>query len=208
MNNDFYSLIYHKGNDDILVVNFSSKGIKETNRVMPEMRKTLEPLGCHVAYAIDINKSWYNNISTFRGLQQEINTLQTNINPIKTIFMGLSMGGYGAILFSSVCKCDKVIAFSPQIDIDPKLTRTWDTRYLRYLKNLNITTPHIRNHFKKEIIYELICGDNKHDIKHLALVKDKTNINKSIIGGCGHNPLKHWKEQGKLHTIIKDLIYR
>lgn len=202
-----YDFQYIEGTNNTLVINFSSKGKEWKDKVVPEFSKSLKPLGCHIGHVMDKTKSWFNTPNIIDGITKEIDILQKKVNPKKVVFMGLSMGGFGAILFSKLCFCDVVLAFSPQIDIDPKLT-SWDTRYHNYfVKDFDFIVPHIRNHFNKTSKYIIVLGNNKIDKKHIELIPKQKNINIIVNKDLKHhNPLKIWKEQNILTNQLRQLI--
>lgn len=80
----------------------------------------------HKIFVRDFSQSWYQNglpsvshdiRSTARYLKAQIEV----INPEKIYFVGNSMGGYAAILFSNLIDLGEVIAFAPQTFISPHL---------------------------------------------------------------------------------------
>ncbi len=198
-----YSFIYEPGTNNTLIVNFSSKGLKDSDKVVPEFVNTLKPLNCHLAYVLDKDKAWFNLEGTIDGIKNEIKALQKRIKPAKTVFMGISMGGFGAILFSKICKCDIVIAFSPQID----LTVKWDHRYKKFYKKIpKFIVPNVIDYFLDQVKYYIICGAPSLDQQHLALIPEKVNIEKIMVEEADHVPFKTWKRQGILVDWLSKLI--
>ncbi len=195
------------GEAAVLVVSFT--GV-EQRMGMPteEFKNTLAELNVKMAFVTDKTKTWYNNIDGVNYIKANVDKIieKQNIGT-KVIFLGLSMGGFGAILFSSMCACDKVVAFSPQIDIDPKLTTNWDMRYKKHVNHLDkFIHPTVRGCFSDSIIYDIVCGEDVTDQLHLEKIPNKANINKTIIAGAKHNIPLYLKENNQLFTFLKKTI--
>lgn len=81
---------------------------------------------CKHIFVRDIQKQWY-----LAGINAKINTpekladfLRNETKGYKIITLGSSAGGYSAMLFGSILKADKVIAFNPQFEIKSLLDRS------------------------------------------------------------------------------------
>ena len=69
----------------------------------------------NVFFIRDITRSWFNNV--------DIKLIKKNLNKTKVDYaIGFSMGGFNAIIFSTLHNVRKVIAFSPQFSIHPKIS--------------------------------------------------------------------------------------
>ena len=67
----------------------------------------------------------------------KIKELIEKINYSKIILIGGSMGGYGALLFGSLIKCDSILAISPQTFIDKNNRIVYkDTRWQNEINRL------------------------------------------------------------------------
>jgi len=193
---------YVSGNKDILVVNFSSKGLLEADKVVPEFVRTFTILGYNSLYVLDITKSWFQDVNIQSAIKNKITDVINNTKPKKIVFMGLSMGGFGAILFSKFFKCDKVIAFVPQIDL------LYEHKIGRYKKTLppqsRLSIPTVVDYFQEETQYMLYAG-TVDDRKQLSFVKESPNIDKLYISNS-HNVCDPWKTQGILIDKFRELI--
>ncbi|MGZ8955823.1 MAG: YqiA/YcfP family alpha/beta fold hydrolase, partial [Methylovulum sp.] len=109
----------------------------------------------------DFSQTWYHrglrNISkdidtTVTFLQKEINELK----PEKVYFVGNSMGGYAAILFSMLLKQGDAIAFAPQTFLSPELRKHYgDMRWSKQIFN----------------IYKLnACKNKAYDLRQLLIL--------------------------------------
>ena len=72
----------------------------------------------NVLFVRDISRSWFNNIDT--------KLIKKNIKNKTCYAIGNSMGAFNAIIFSNLHNIKKVIAFSPQFSIHPKISRDKD----------------------------------------------------------------------------------
>lgn len=81
----------------------------------------------------DFTQSWYQTglpgissdvHSTARFIRKEID----EVRPGRVFFVGNSMGGYAAILFSALADCGEAIAFAPQTFVSPLLRRKHQDR--------------------------------------------------------------------------------
>lgn len=191
----------------ILVVSFT--GVEQRMGMPPEeFKNTLASLHVSMVFVTDKTKTWYNNIGTVDYIKISLDRITKRQGTgTKVIFLGLSMGGFGAILFSSICKCDKVIAFSPQIDISPKLTTNWDMRYNKHVNHLDeFIHPTVGECFSDGVHYDIVCGKNVIDKIHLEKIPKRKNINKIIIKEAGHNVPAYLKENNQLFSFLEKLI--
>lgn len=126
-----YKILY---NSDTLVLSFASMGkLIDNHKVQFEFVNYLTTHYKNKAdlyFFMDPEKVWYHNgIPGITSSISETTTYLKNIiskgNYKKVICMGVSSGGYAAILFGSLCKATAVIAFTPQT----KLTKFINLRY-------------------------------------------------------------------------------
>jgi len=125
----------------------------------------------HKIFIRDFSQCWYQDglysvgddiYSSAEKIKEHIE----NIKPVKLYFVGNSMGGYAAILFSCLIGAGEVIAFAPQTFISPLLRmrhgdRRWSRNVLRaYRKSFlkpkvwNLKPLMLRsNHCKKVSIF-------------------------------------------------------
>jgi hypothetical protein len=99
-----------------------------------------------------------------------INNIIQQHNYTKVVFMGVSAGGYAAILFGSLCvKCDAVFGFVPQTILNNPI----DTRYAD-LKNVitNFNLPYL-------LVVDERCSHNAMPLNcgtHSTRLKDLKNV--------------------------------
>ena len=119
----------------------------------------------------------------------------------KIIFMGVSGGGYGSILFGSLCNVSNVIAFIPPTKIDNKLTPSQDIIDKKYadLKTLiNKQTDYIlhgNTDFKNK--------NGSHHISQCNYLKYFQNV--KIIYHNGIN-MRHLRDNGTIKKYIDNIL--
>ena len=84
----------------------------------------------------------------------------------KSLIMGLSMGGYGAILLGCLCEADVVIAISPQTQIVQYRKEKYKLREKWLNSCINEEELDLKNILGKydtgKTIYKLFYGENQH----------------------------------------------
>jgi hypothetical protein len=175
-----------------------------------EFQKTLNTLGYKdILYVADTSVTWYNKRGVYEKLHKQIQTYLNERPHKNVVFFGSSMGGFGSILYASVFnRCEKVIAFGPQIHIDTKLTSDWDTRWVPNVGHLKeFIYPTVSDKFRKDIPYHLIVGtEEPRDQKHFDYVPKKDNIHIHVIEGSDHNIPKFLKSRNQLTQYIRKLL--
>lgn len=166
----------------------------------------------------DFDQCWYqkglpgigNDIfSIFNYLKATINAME----PQKVYFVGNSMGGYAAILFSILVGSGEAIAFSPQTFLTDKLRKQYDdNRWSQHIKRIyelpNIIEEYLdirklmsmKNNQNKISIF--VATDNRKDEIHANHLCDFPHVNVYKFKEGGHNVVKFLRDQGKLSTIL------
>ena len=148
-------------------------------------------------FYIDRQQCWYHkgihNITS--NIDETVTYLKDIIkNYEKVIFMGVSAGGYAAILFGSLCNVSNVVSFVPQTILNEPI----NLKYKNLKEVINNTTQYllfgdlyIKNIKKLHHIYH--CN-NLQEYKNVKIIK-KININ-----------LKQLRDNGTIKKIIDDII--
>ena len=146
----------------------------------------------NIFFIRDITRSWLNNV--------DIKLIKKNLNKRSVDFaIGYSMGGFNAIIFSTLHKVKKVIAFSPQFSIHPKISK--DKTFLNYASRIKKWKyPQLK--FSENTDYFLIFGDSSLEKYHGSLVPKKKNIKIIYIKNSGHEVIKKLKRSEKMYKII------
>ena len=118
----------------------------------------------------------------------------------QAVFVGHSMGGFGAMLYGAAIPAAAVIAFSPQVMIDESV----DGRYNRYWKDLhNTALPEMIEASSASFV--VVYGKSHYDEKHVGYLKELSNVT-AIQYGASHNTASSLKKDGKLVKLIKDVL--
>jgi esterase/lipase len=149
----------------------------------------------NVFFIRDITRSWFNNV--------DIKLIKKNVNKKNCYAIGHSMGGFNAIIFSTLYDVRKVIAFSPQFSIHPNITK--DPTFMNYsLRIKEWRYPKLE--FSKNTDYLLIFGDDAKEKYHASLMPKQENIKILYIKNCNHNTAGKLKKQKKLYKIINNFF--
>ena len=156
---------------------------------------------CDLIFYTDKHQRWYHNglKDITNNIDETIiylNTLIKNGNYDKIIFMGTSAGGYGAILFGSLCdNINNVISFIPQTILKKPIN----------LNYINLKT--IINKNTKYILYGDISIEDinhSHHISHCENIEHFTNVKIIKNQGCD---LKQLRDSGVIKQTIDNILF-
>ena len=150
----------------------------------------------NVLFVKDTARSWYN--------QLDIPLIRSQLNDQPVITIGNSMGAFHAVMFALDHPVQKVIAFAVQYSIHPEVV-PFDTRYRQYANAVN-EWKYRELQFNETTEYHFISGDGRAEQKHLELIPDQSNIRKTVIPGAGHKVARKLKDQGRLYTLIEEIL--
>ena len=180
---------YFHNNKKITVISFSSIGrgrkYVQQNEFFNLTRKY------NVMFVKDITRSWLNNI--------DINQIKSSLKNNNNYAIGHSMGAFNAITYSSLHPIKKVIAFSPQYSIHPKISK--DDTFLNFAANIT-EWKYKKLKFSDKTDYLLIFGDSDKEKYHMSMIPKQKNIKLISIKNCDHNTALHLKRLGKLDKTI------
>ncbi len=190
-----------EGTGRTLVVVFSGVGIR-SQRGKPDFVRTAQLGGrAHVLYLADPQRSWLNDPGLIELMEQEIEAERRRVNADRVLLMGVSLGAYSAIVFGGRLPGARVLAFSPQVVVDPKLVpaeRRW--RLLRHrIKAFRIASAFDRGAAQSE--YVVIFGDAEEEAIQRNLVPDHPQVSLTILPGTGHNTALQLKTHGLLQAV-------
>ena len=149
----------------------------------------------NVIFIRDITRSWFNNV--------DIKLIKKNIIKNNCYAIGHSMGGFNAIIFSSIHKIKKVIAFSPQFSIRPEITK--DSTFKNYASRIK-EWKYPKLKFSKNTKYLLIFGDDSKEKYHSNLIPKRKNIKIIYLKNCQHNTAAKLKRGNKLYPLINNFF--
>lgn len=131
-----YSLLYVPGRGRTLFIALAGVGNTKNDTISYEFKATMDRLGldCHSIYIKDLSRSWFNKEDGWDDLVLFIRECIL-LNEIEDVcIIGLSMGGFGAIILSSYIKARRVISFSPRSSISK--SQYFDHRNDNYISNI------------------------------------------------------------------------
>ena len=199
-------------NTDALIVSFGGMGIGLDGESQYALVSTLEKENISTIYLRDQTNAWYFN--GIRGLSTDvmstvsgINNLLSKIKHRKTIFFGVSSGGFAAILYGALCKADLIIAVNPQTLLQKGIQcfahgnlyklKWCNEDDIIYRDLLNLTVPE-----KTEI--EIYYGkDEPVDIFHSTRMKDLDNVSLYPEQGTHGTVAPILRDGKKLKTILR-----
>ena len=144
----------------------------------------------NVLFIKDITRSWFNNI--------DIKYIKSFLKK-NNYAIGFSMGAFNAIIFSTLYPIKKLIAFSPQFSIHPKISE--DDSFLNFAAQIK-KWKYNKLKFSKNTKYLLIFGDNNKEKYHMSMMPKQKNIKIIVLKNCDHNTALYLKKKGDLEKII------
>lgn len=175
-------------------------------------------VGEHKIFVRDLKQCWYQEglvglshdiPSTARYLEQWLK----EINPKTVYFVGNSMGGFAAIMFSSMMDVDHVIAFSPQTFISPYMR--WKHRDGRWKRQVAYTWV---KSISKERVWDLretldsaerastisvfVSKEDELDCAHASHIAHMSNVAIYKFDQGGHSLVTLLRDEGLLPAIM------
>lgn len=172
----------------------------------------------HKIFIRDFTQCWYQTgipsvSSDIYSTAQYIKNKIEDINPNATYFVGNSMGGYAAILFSTLVGTGDVIAFAPQTFISPYLRILHgDSRWKNQIFN-----TYRKSFFKRKVwnlrtillnldrerrISIFVSKADRLDYIHAYHIADIHGVNIYEFDNGGHNIVRLLRDQGNLPAIM------
>ena len=181
----------------------------------------------------DVYLQWYyNGIRGFsKNYQETINKLTEIIQKYNfkfTICMGSSSGGYASLYFGCKLNVDRIICFSPQIELIKsvslyynKIKRVFNS-FSPSKKNAFNLTNIINTHKNKIFVFWVNYSDfyniskkentyvyqNLNDEKSYNAIKENKNIKHYFIKDCNHGNVAYKTiKNGLLNDILNDILF-
>ncbi len=182
-------LDYFYQNKKITVISFSSIGRGRKYIQQNEFFHLTKKY--NVMFVKDITRSWLNNV--------DVNYIKSSLKKNNNYAIGFSMGGFNAIIFSTLYPIKKVIAFSPQYSIHPKISK--DNSFLNFAANIT-EWKYKKLKFSNKTDYLLVFGDSDKEKYHMSMIPKQKNIKLMVIKNCNHNTATHLKKLKKIDKTI------
>lgn len=186
---------------DVTVYSFGGVGGQSGGFQWEEFRRTTESFACNVVFFIDKTRQWYSRPE----VSGPIDAILAKRPPGRRIFLGNSMGGYGALCYATAHQPDVAIAFSPQMFCHPDMLRAHKMKWLAYMEGAtDIRYPECPP-LTGPTHYHLFYGLNdRREWPHYRAAKALLNENVSIWRHylLGHDLVGSYKAAGVLDTAI------
>jgi hypothetical protein len=193
-------------NSDYLIVGFGSVRMfidREKNKGWEwdkTFNKRFTEYKFNKLFVGDINNSWwqtsYEGLSGYGPLVLRDFLLEKikESGATKTLFLGVSMGGYGSILFGCLTKATKVMAFSPQTMLSDgrRKRKNLYEKFKPYDIDENLTDLKkvLKIYENNETIYKIWYGKfHKGDTEAAKRISEFKNVFLFPIDTNKHNPI-------------------
>jgi hypothetical protein len=200
---DYFLFKSFNGKTSKLTIVFSAAGSKSFTGF-----NLLKKIESDFIFIRDPNRSWYNegvkdawgNFSELCSLIESFVKLYDRNN---VTFTGGSMGGYASILFGSILKVGRVLAFSPQMMLDHRLPNNPSVSVKLMHKNIYVELAN-NTETDFQIYVGSECLEDIYNIYPSFLIN---NIQVRCILGAPHNVMEYLHNKNTLVDIIKNTIY-
>jgi hypothetical protein len=197
-NNSYYEIDI--SGSELLIISFTSQGKMVRDVQSYDFFNFLENKFPHASryFYVDIHRTCYH-----KGIHDKSTNIDETVEYLKhkvkkykhVIFIGLSSGGYAALLYSSLVGISDVIAFYPQTILR---SQNIDEKYRDISKYINdYTKYHLYGDLRKTNVID--C----HHISQCERIAHHPNVHltkKSYIN------LRYMRDNGELYTIINNVI--
>lgn len=190
------------GNNKKIIISFSGRGNGMGTLPQFEFVNFLEKHFSNYErhFYLDKQLKWYHK--GIDGISKSISETALYLKNIiskfeEVIFIGSSAGGYAAILFGSLLKVDKIIAFKPQTIIKPECYT--NNEYINLKSHINSVTKYF---IYGDLTVDKI-KDNLHHISHCKNINIYPNVDlntKYVVD------LKNLRNKGILQKIMESHI--
>jgi hypothetical protein len=135
---------------------------------------------------------------TTRSVDESVVYLRDKTRGYKhAVFLGVSSGGYAAILYGSLLNISAVVAFIPQTRLENK-ERYYDTRYVDLAPILNPITR-----------YTLIGDpDEKEAFHHMSHCSRVAHLPNVEVLSHAKLQMKKLRDDGRLTQILNDVVHK
>lgn len=168
-------------------------------------------------FVADIRNSWWHTkFGTLSGIgpltmKKFLDEKIKEANVEKTLYVGVSMGGYGAILFGCLMWADKVIAVSPQTYLtETRRRKSLNKKFEGYDVDESFTDlKDVLERTKNDkTIYKIWHGSrNKSDAKAANRIANLKNVHVNTIKSSNHVVIKPLLKSGVFRDEVVDFLH-
>ena len=183
---------YFNNNKKITVLSFSSIGRGRKYVQQNEFFHLTKKY--NVLFIKDITRSWFNNV--------DVKYIKSFLKK-NNYAIGFSMGAFNAIIFSTLHPIKKLIAFSPQFSIYPKLSK--DDTFLNFAAHIK-KWKYKKLKFSKTTEYLIFFGDTEKEKYHMSMIPKQKNIKVIMLKNCNHDTALYLKKRMRLNKAIDNFF--
>lgn len=175
-----------------------------------EFHRSLGQIDCAALFVRDLGRQWYQyDRNEIRDAAARITAAINGSGAEHSLFLGNSMGGFGALLFGSLCGANAILGFAAQTAIDPVVTAAMgDMRWTSFQKAIP-SYPHgdLTTFPAPRARIVLCCGsDEPLDGAHIERLAAVWQIEKRVIAKSAHDVAARLRESGELVPLISGLV--
>ena len=199
-------------------------GIKGALGIAPwEFFRVTEGVEARRLFARDLDQVWY--LAGIRGLGTTVGETAAALTKElpempgrRTVAVGNSAGGFGAIAFGVRCRVDEVHAFSPQTAIDRSHRARWlDVRWLpqmfhvRRLRGIDPSELDLRRLLEARgdggpAIHVHYCARHRWDRLHAEHLAGLPRVQLHRYEEGGHRLVRVLRDSGRLRELLTDAL--
>jgi hypothetical protein len=203
-----YEIEVMPGKSSVLYVAFSGIGDLKKPSVPFEWKQSLTRVGddAHIILVKDNLRQWYTNPNGQSLVATTIAEYIQKNNIEHTLALGMSMGGYGAVVFSSLIQFDSVVALSTRECVGK--ASAFDQRNRALMKNI-IDGPqsHIENMINSKTRYCFISSvDQVEDLMHFIRLTKSCPQGHFFLARGNHNLGHEMIVRGTMQPFLKWLL--
>lgn len=175
------------GREPRLIVSFTGIG-KPDSKVQDEefVRYGSQGGRNHVLFVADTLRSWYNDPGIIGEIVNVVNRYRISHTINETITFGNSMGGNGAVLFSSTLGAKCCFSISGQYSVDPTVVPE-ETRWANYRNKISsFSAPPLEKAISTRCEYFILHGGNNLERPHWSRFPKGPNIHHHLVANAGH----------------------
>jgi tetratricopeptide (TPR) repeat protein len=192
---DYIKIDQYPGASDVLIV-FAHLGYPRgkfaMSRLLANARQTRVYVNCH-------QNSWFQSgLGPYTASVDETAALLKQIlavlNPSRTLCTGMSMGGYGAMLFGLLLECDYILAFTTEITIGAEYSRSYTVNGLKHYDERYRSLSDLVHRNRRTKIFQIYGAYDKIDLSLLwpiaFNIEQRQMLKLFMVAGDHQVPLK------------------
>ncbi|MEM7469891.1 MAG: hypothetical protein AAF340_00955 [Pseudomonadota bacterium] len=194
----------HRGRGETLVVCFSGVGKEHEACPSYEFARTASFDGAgHALFIADPQRSWLNTPALAARIAVEVVRFKQEVGARKVVAMGHSMGGFSALILPSLLPIENVLAFAPQISVDPDHVPD-ETRWAEYRDHISdFIYPSAQEHLTTQTGYTIIHGAHHREAPQRDRFVPFDTLSHYVLPNTHHNVPQRLKRMGRLQQVVR-----